>query len=178
MRVRTLQVLVHNPAADIHGRTVFREAVRGIIRKDRNLLMLYSEMIGDYKFPGGGIRDCESHAAALNREVREELGRDITGELLPFGIMVEFDLAAEQEFDVFKMTSYYYWCEVGNAVSAQQLDPYEKDLQFVPAWVGLDAAIQKNRYLVENRPTMIPRWVKRDLEVLEQIREAIDKPAT
>jgi hypothetical protein len=42
--------------APTEGRTVFREAVRGIILNGRDLFMLHSPVNGDYKFPGGGIQ--------------------------------------------------------------------------------------------------------------------------
>lgn len=51
---------------------IFREAVRGIIKHENKLLMVYSSKDGDYKFPGGGVDVGETHEEALVREIREE----------------------------------------------------------------------------------------------------------
>ena len=36
--------------------------------------MIYSPVNRDYKFPGGGVEEAETHEAALAREVLEEAG--------------------------------------------------------------------------------------------------------
>jgi len=53
---------------------VIRVAVRGVAVSAGRVLMIYSPVNGDYKFPGGGVEDGESHAEALVREIREEAG--------------------------------------------------------------------------------------------------------
>jgi hypothetical protein len=50
-----------------------REAVRAVVLKDKMLLMIHTNK-GDYKFPGGGIEEDESHEEALMRELKEESG--------------------------------------------------------------------------------------------------------
>ena len=44
---------------------MIREAVRAIILKGEQVLMVYSPVNGDYKFPGGGVQDGEDHQVAL-----------------------------------------------------------------------------------------------------------------
>lgn len=53
---------------------VLRRAVRGLILRDDRILMVYSEVNGDYKFPGGGVEEGESDSDALARELSEECG--------------------------------------------------------------------------------------------------------
>jgi 8-oxo-dGTP diphosphatase len=171
--MKLLKEVLHNEAVHINGRTVSREAVRGIIMDGRKLLMVYSEKNGDYKFPGGGIEHGESHETALKREVAEEIGKQIVDIIKPFGKVIEYDLPLEKDFDVFKMTSYYYWCQVGTDEGKQNLDQYEKELGFLPVWIEIDTAINNNMSLLEGHQKHLPRWVKRELQVLEQIRLAL-----
>jgi 8-oxo-dGTP pyrophosphatase MutT (NUDIX family) len=43
------------------GKTVHRTAVRAVILRGHDLLMFHSTNVGDYKFPGGGMEEGESH---------------------------------------------------------------------------------------------------------------------
>ena len=167
--MKLLKEIFHNQAVNRYGQTIAREAVRAIIIENQTLLMVFSQKNGDYKFPGGGIEVGESHAVALTREVEEEVGRQVTEVLKPFGKIIEYDLPIEKEYEVFKMTSYYYWCSVGDWLGIQNLDMYEKELGFTPVWVEIDAAIQTNKALLQDAYRFSPRWVSRDLEVLQQI---------
>src|SRR5512133_3554572 len=86
--MRHIADVFHKPNLRRDGKTVTRQAVRGIILADHGkslALMVHSTENGDYKFPGGGIEPGEDQAAALTREVREECGAQITGEIIPYG---------------------------------------------------------------------------------------------
>jgi 8-oxo-dGTP pyrophosphatase MutT (NUDIX family) len=168
--MRTLFVIHHDPALNPAGRTFAREAVRGIILRSSRLLMVYSQRNGDYKFPGGGIQAGETHAAALIREIREECGACGTTILQPFGKAIEYSRSIEAEYEVFRMTSYYYICEVGEALGVQQLDRYEQELGFVPVWVEIELAIRANSALLLDEHNPPPRWTRRDLAVLERLK--------
>lgn len=171
--MKLLKEIFHHEKIHVNGRAISREAVRGIIIADKKLLMVFSEKNGDYKFPGGGIKHGESHEVALKREVLEEIGKQVIGKIIPFVKIIEYDLPLEKEYDVFKMTSYYYWCQVKNSIQKQNLDGYEKELGFSPAWIEIDTAIANNSSLLENPHKEMPRWIKRELQVLEQIRMVI-----
>lgn len=62
---------------NIHGRTIHRHAVRAVIFRGQELLMIHSTKVGDYKFPGGGVDRDETHEQALIREVKEECGMSL-----------------------------------------------------------------------------------------------------
>ena len=62
---------------NVNGKTIHRTAVRAVILRARELLMVYSSNVGDYKCPGGGVDLGESHEQALARELREECGASL-----------------------------------------------------------------------------------------------------
>jgi 8-oxo-dGTP pyrophosphatase MutT (NUDIX family) len=168
--MQLLTQIFHKPDLSLSEKTVTREAVRAIILKGDQVLMVYSRLNGDYKFPGGGVKRDEVHEAALQREVMEECGAHLIRIIAEFGKVEEYDLAQEDELNIFCMNSYYYLCEVEDGFGAQHLDDYEFDYGFTPEWVTLEHAIAVNRALLENPPPNIQRWVRRELFVLEQLK--------
>ena len=170
-----LAEIYRSPGVDPDGRAVTREAVRGIILVGHQLLMVHSSVNGDYKFPGGGMIPGESHQATLTRELREEIGAALQTIDRAFGKVVEYDYSIERDFEVFKMTSYYYLCSIETGFGAQDLEPYEADLGFRPRWVSLEEALQKNRSILHLNSPGLPRWTRRETFVMEQIQETLLK---
>lgn len=166
--MKLLTTLFRDENVNIEGKTFLREAVRGIIFRERKLLMIYSPVIGDYKFPGGGIEAGEAHLDALRREIREESGATLVRVTGEFGKLLEYAIAKEEENETFKMYSYYYFCEINGEIGAQNLDVYEERLGFSPRWVRIETALQKNlRVLAESNP--VPQWTRREVFVLEKL---------
>lgn len=163
-----LTEIYRSEGINIQGKTVSRKAVRGVILSGRDLLMIHT-MIGDYKFPGGGVNARESHAKALRREIREECGAFLLEFGESIGAVIEYDRAMNPNYDVFKMTSHYYLCKVGGNFGPQKLDGYEKDLGFKPVWVNIDKAILANELLLNSGKTR--QWVKRENFALEYIKQ-------
>ena len=158
-----------SPMINIRGNTIYRTAVRGVILRGRNLLMIYSSNVGDYKFPGGGVGDGETHVQALIREVQEECGMSVLQVGSEIGAVIEYDVPLENDYEVFKMTSHYYQCEVQDWFGTQKLDGYEQDLGFKPVWIDIDDSIQLNKDLLHMNKS--PRWLKREIFVLEYIQK-------
>jgi 8-oxo-dGTP pyrophosphatase MutT (NUDIX family) len=153
------------------GKTIHRTAVRAVILRGRDLLMVYSSNGGDYKFPGGGVVEGESHAQALCREVQEECGVSVLQIGLEVGAIIEYNLPIEKDYDAFKMTSHYYQCHVRDGFGVQKLDDYEQELGFKPVWIDIDTAIQLNKALL--RSDKVPEWLRREIFTLEYIRQNI-----
>ena len=156
---------------NIHGRATLRTAVRAIIFRGRELLMVYSSNVGDYKFPGGGVAAGESHQQALVRELLEECGASLLSVDGELGAIIEYNFAEEKEYDVFKMTSYYYLCQIREEFGSQKLDEYEKDLGFQPLWINIDAAILANLSLLDINE--IPQWLRREIFILEHLKHSM-----
>lgn len=171
--MRLLTQIFHKPNLSLMAKTVTRNAVRGIILRDDQVLMVHSLVNGDFKFPGGGVQDGEEHSTTLQRELLEECGVQLKAILGEFGHVEEYDQAEEDDFDLFCMHSYYYFCEVEDGFGAQNLDDYEFEYGFTPEWVRVEEAIAVNRELLENPPPNIQRWVRRELFVLETIQESL-----
>lgn len=189
----TLTTLHRADGIDVHGKTVSRTAVRGVILRGHDLLMIHSATVGDYimptvencafrplkerkfqpsgyKFPGGGVDEGESHAQALAREIQEECGAVLAHIGREIGAVVEYNFAVEDEYDTFKMTSHYYLCDVQDDLGAQHLDDYERDLGFEPVWMPLDEALRSNRCLLESASP--PEWLPREIFMLEYLQRA------
>ncbi len=168
MRNTILATLHRADGINIHGKTVHRTAVRAVIQRGENLLMILSANVGDYKFPGGGVDAGETHEQALRREVREECGAELSHIGEEIGSVVEYNHAQDDSFDTFKMTSHYYRCEVMDGFGAQKLDGYERDLGFTPAWIEIDDAIRINKSALAS--VNAPGWLRREIFVLEYLR--------
>jgi 8-oxo-dGTP pyrophosphatase MutT (NUDIX family) len=172
--MKLLKEIFRTEGVPKEGRTVFREAVRGIILNGRDVFMIHSPVNGDYKFPGGGVQPNESHKEALHREVGEESGAAVSVILGEFGMVIEYDLPEETDFDVFKMASYYYLCSLDGVFSAQNLDDYEQDLAFKSAWVDIDLAIQANKSVLAS-DRLKPLWTRRETFVLELLQAQLTR---
>ena len=145
-----------------------RTAVRAIIRKGKNFLLLHSEVSGDYKFPGGGVKQDEGHVDALLREVGEECGVRVGRQIRAHGQVIEQHHDDEgSASDFFRMTSQYYFAEFVADFAKQKLDKYEADLKFNPVWVPLQRAIAQNRRILDS--DSVPIWTARETFVLESL---------
>jgi 8-oxo-dGTP pyrophosphatase MutT (NUDIX family) len=157
------------PGINLKGKTIYRTAVRGVITRGKNLLMIYSSNVGDYKFPGGGVNEGETHAQALRREIQEECGMCVEHIGSEIGAVIEYNVAMESDYDAFKMTSHYYLCAVGDDFGSQTLDDYEQELGFKPAWIDIDRVIVLNKALLcSEKP---PEWLRREIFILEYIQQ-------
>jgi len=168
--MQNLAEIFRDQNVNIHGKTDHRAAVRAVVIQGEELLMVYSPVNGDYKFPGGGVGRDENPQVALKREVAEECGIQLIQVLGEIGSIIEYAIPMKTGFDVFKMTSSYYLCEVDTALEEQRLDPYEADLGFQPVWMNIETAIQTNKTVLDTDTKRPPQWTAREVFMLEYIR--------
>ena len=155
--MKLLKTIYREDNVNLQGKTFLREAVRGIIFSEGKLLMVYSSVNGDYKFPGGGVEAGESHQETLRRELREECGAELAQVIEAFGKTIEYATSVTEGFDTYKQTSYYYLCEINGKLGIPDLEDYEEELGFQPEWVDVKTALETNkRVLAESNPA--PWW--------------------
>lgn len=68
------------------------------------------------------------------------------------------------------MTSHYYLCEVNNNKTIQNLDDYEKELDFKDELIDLDEAIKINERILKEDKNKTNPWVERETYVLKEIQ--------
>lgn len=93
----------------------------------------YGDFEGLWEFPGGKIEFGESHEVALKREIREELGINISIE--------KFICTTNYDYQSFHLTMHCYLCsvtlgeiELREHKSARWLNPYELNgVEWLPA---------------------------------------------
>lgn len=172
--MKVLKEFYHNQGLNVNAKALHRVGVRAIVMDREKILMVYSSKTKDYKFPGGGVKGGEAHHEALSRELREECGsllKRVTGE---FGQVKEYWKPHENNYDVFIQTSFYYTCQVREDSVAQELEEYEKEMGFEPAWVRVAQALSQNELLLKTAASSLPRWILRETYVLRQLAQLID----
>lgn len=172
--MRLLAEIERHKGVNRMGRAIRRDAVRAIVFRDSQILLLYTKRDGSYVFPGGGVDSGESHVQALARELREECGAELLQIQAPFGKVVEYAFPKEPDFEVFCMTSYYYLCTIGEKLGPQGLKGYEQDLGLEPHWTTVDKALAANEALL-TKGVAAP-WTQRDTTVLRLIQENLLEP--
>ena len=146
-----------------------REAVRAIILIGTRTLMLVNNK-GDYKFPGGGVEDEESHHEALRREVEEETGYSLSSIIREIGTTIERRPDIYMENVGFEMQSTYYICDISDRHVGQNLSKYEEALEFKAEWIEMEYALNNNKLLLKSNNDINP-WVMREVKVLGYLFE-------
>lgn len=153
------------------ARVALRVTVKAVIWEGGHLLLLHSPRWNCYKFAGGGVELRESHAEALARELREELGATLLEVGPPLLTVTELSPAQEPAADVFQMDSLYYACQVRPDENLRVLEPYEAELGLKPCWVTPVQAAQANAAALAQAGS--PRWLRREVAVLQALEKGV-----
>lgn len=157
-------------AARVHR----RDAVRALVVDDDGRYLLLSEAGSPgLKFPGGGVHEAETDAAALERELREETGFALAQVQDLVVVVDERRPGIEPDVDL-AMQSRYYRVLLG-AAGAPALEADELALGLDAVWVRLDDAVARQRRHVAGQPQP---WAERELAVLEWLAAQPDPRPT
>ena len=164
----TMDAQNYDPA----GTKFSRPSVRGVILRDGKLAMVHAREHDFYKFPGGGMEPGEDKLETLIREVREESGMTvIRGSIRPYGRVYRIEKGHPE--DVFEQENYYYFCDVEDAVGAQELDAYERREGFTLEWVAPAEVVRRNRALTQDSGYLYWRMAQREARVAEMLEEEL-----
>lgn len=149
-----------------------RRAVRALVHRQGELLMILSTRRGDYKFPGGGVEPGETDVDALARELAEECGARLTTVGAILGDTLEYRAPRKVGDRVLRMLSRYYQCHIADGFGPQSLDDYEQQLGFLPVWVTPEKALATNLAMVRECDQDcgdLPPWTAREILVLQRL---------
>lgn len=143
-----------------------RTTVRAVIIKNGKIALVKSEKEGYYKFPGGGVREGESHLDTLIRETKEETGLIIIPSTVRELGMIKEVRKSHYPNETFIQTSYYYYASVEKATTSCHLDKYEADLGYKLEWTDIFHAYQVNDELGKNTRD---KFLRREAEILKYL---------
>jgi 8-oxo-dGTP pyrophosphatase MutT (NUDIX family) len=165
--------IFHKDNLLLTGKPFIRNAYRAVIFDSGKLLMVYSVVNREFKFPGGGREPGESVIDTIIREVKEEVGYSIKKIHEKVGIITEYNIAQEIQYDFFKMVSEYYFVIIDQNLHLQKLDDYEEKLKFEPKWINIKDAYEFNTKTLENNIN-VSSWIRRETLVLEELLNNIN----
>lgn len=146
-----------------------RTAVRGVIFHEGKLLMILTNK-GDYKFPGGGMKQGESVEETLSREVLEETGYQVQDVLGTLGTVLQQQIDDKDDSMYFSMNSIYIGCTIKDCRPFdQQLDDYEEEQAFLARFVTVQEAIKQNEKVLKENKSGRNDWVERETFVLKEL---------
>ncbi len=131
-----------------NGKVYARPSVRAVIVRGDEVLLMYSQKYGYYKFPGGGIEPGESHKDTLVREVKEESGYIVKPETIEeYGRVLRRKRDDRDPDGIFEQENFYYFCEAEEKPAETNLDDYEAEEGFTPRFMKPFEANVHNREL-------------------------------
>jgi len=151
---------------------VKRTAVRGIIF-DKGKIVLIKTRHGDYKLPGGGVKEGETFRQALKREIIEETGYTDVDICCEVGHAFEQNIDWFEDNAYFQMDSYYFVCRLNSDIQVEGLkEDYEVALEYKAVKEDLTYAVNKNRELrlkaLDGREKVDSTKWPRDLDGLDR----------
>ncbi|MBY3621047.1 NUDIX domain-containing protein [Acinetobacter sp. CUI P1] len=169
--MKLIQKMIHQDVQSIEGNIYERRAVRGIILRGTDILLLYTKRYNDYSFPGGGVELDEDLLTGLRRELAEETGAAQVEVIREIGYIDEYRPHSKPEYDLIHMLSYYYVCSIGEQLGESKLEDYEITNGMSAVWIDIQEAIRHNRQVIANQEASMGFSIERETLVLELILE-------
>lgn len=142
--MQLLKTMVH-PGININQGSQFtRRTGRAIVIKNAKILLMYTNRYEDYSLPGGGVDEGETLEQGLIRELNEETGAQNIQVIKPFGLYEEYRPWYKDDFDIIRIQSYCYICDIDTTLGQAKLEHYEVQNGMTPKWVNIHDAIAHN----------------------------------
>ncbi|MDZ7875040.1 MAG: NUDIX domain-containing protein [Rhizobium sp.] len=167
--MKLIAKMVHPAASGMTGEILTRRAARGIVLRERSILMLFTERYNDFSFPGGGVAEGEDLIDGLRRELEEETGASNVRVQRHYGYIEELRPHRRSGFDLMSMTSHFYFCDIDPELRATNMEDYEKANGMRPVWVDIDEAIAHNRGVMHRLEATMGLSIQRETFLLEQL---------
>ena len=148
-----------------------RQAVRAIVMRGSEILLLYTRRYDDYSFPGGGLAPGEDPVDGLRRELLEETGAANMRIDRYIGYLDEYRPPLKGSVDPLFMRSHFYLCHVDGELGAATPEAYEVANGMVPRWIDIHAAVAHNRQLLSTKPASMGISVERETWMLAYVIE-------
>lgn len=114
---------------EIHSAYVERPTVKAVLVHEGRILTL-----NDGLLPGGGVEPGETHPEALRREIREEIGAEITS-IQEIGSVIQY-----RKFLSKKYVVYGFICEL--VTFSGEVDPQDEgEARFTQRWLTKEALL-------------------------------------
>ena len=170
--MRLLKSTIH-PDVSLLDQTRFeRIATRAIVLKEDKILLLYTQRYDDYTLPGGGVDDGEDLIAGFKRELSEETGAKNIHNIKEFGLYEEFRPWYKPDFDIMKMQSYCYTCEIDAQLGVTNFEDYEIKNGMKVVWLPIVDAIKHNEHIIATSDKK-GMSVERELFLLKLIQKEL-----
>ncbi len=127
-----------------------RHAARGIVIKDEDILLLYTQRYHDYSLPGGGIDEGEDEVTGLIRELQEETGAQGIRNVKAFARYDEYRPWYKSDADIIHMISHCYVCDIDDALGETSFESHEVSNGMTPIWMNIHVAIAHNEEVIAN----------------------------
>lgn len=147
--MRYLRTTVHPEILEVGRKCFQRLATRGIILREKQILLLYTEKYDDYSLPGGGVDEGEVINQGLIRELKEEVGAQGVHNIREFGMYREYRPWYKGDYEQVEMISYCFYCELSGDLRAPQLEPHEISNGMRPVWINIHLAIEHNESVIQ-----------------------------
>ena len=163
------QKFIHPETPELKGYVQYREAVRAIVKRGEELLLLYTERYNDFSFPGGGMHENETKEEAVVRELKEETGAQNIQIKEYLGVLEEYRPHYKPTIDVVHMISHVFICEISEELQEPQFEEHEIKNKMSVVWKNLQEVIQHNEQVMAKQEKSMGLSIGRETWLMKYI---------